>query len=62
MQQLKMKIRQGKSMRICVAPLQDPYAEASPTRAERKITVFSSWWNWEHAPFGRCLRSEGSPL
>ena len=38
-----------------IAPLQNPYSEALPTPAKRKRTVLRRWWNWEPAPFGRCL-------
>jgi len=44
------------------APLQDTYSEALPIQAKRKRTVLRRWWNWEQAPFGRCLRSTGSPF
>ena len=44
------------SIKIYIAPLQDPYLEALPTQAKRKRTVFSRWWNWEQPPFGSYLR------
>jgi len=50
----------NQSMTMYIAPLQDRYSEALSTQAKRKRTVFKSWWNWEDAPFGRCIRSEGS--
>jgi len=48
----------NQSVKIYIAPLQDTcaYSEALPTKAKRKRTVFRRWWNWEQAPFGRCLR------
>jgi len=52
----------NQSIKIYKAPLQDTYSEALPTQAKRKRTVFRRWWNWEQAPFGRCLRSTGSPF
>jgi len=50
-----------KSIKIYIAPLKDPYSEALPTQAKWKKTVLRRWWNWEQAPFGRCLRSIGRP-
>ena len=52
----------NQSINIYIAPLQDTYSEALPTQAKRKRTVFRRWWNWEQAPFGRCLGSTGSPF
>ena len=49
----------NQSIKNYIEPLQDTYAEALPTQAKRKRTVFRRWWNCEHAPFGRCLRSAG---
>src|SRR6218665_1219808 len=40
----------------------DPYSETLLTQAKRKRTVLRRWWNREQAPFGRCLRSTGSPF
>jgi len=31
------------SIKIYIAPLQDPYSEALPTRAKRKTTVLRRW-------------------
>ena len=45
-----------------MAPLQEPYSEELLTQAKRKRTVLRRWWNWEQVPFGRCLRSIGSPF
>src|SRR6218665_2406650 len=45
-----------------MVPLQDPYSEALLIQAKRKRTVLRRWWNREQAPFGRCLRSTGSPF
>jgi len=50
----------NQSVKIYIAPLQDTYSEVLPTQAKRKRRVFRRWWNWEQAPFGRCLRSTGS--
>ena len=50
----------NQSVKIYIAPLQDTYSEALPTQAKRKRTVFRRWWNWEQAPFGRCLWSTPS--
>jgi len=45
------------SIRIYLAPLQDPYSEALPTQAKRRRAVLKKMlWYWEQAPFGRCLR------
>ena len=52
----------NQSIKIYIALLQDTYSEAPPTQAKRKRTVFRRWWNWEQAPFGRCLRSTGNPF
>jgi len=52
----------NQSIKIYIASLQDSYSEALPTQAKRKRTVFRRWWNWEQAPFGRWLRSIGSPF
>ena len=52
----------NQSVKIYIAPIQDTYSEALPTQAKRKLTVWRRWWNWEQAPFGRCLRSTGSPF
>src|SRR6218665_3249188 len=52
----------NQSVKIYIVPLQDTYSEALPTKAKRKRTVFRRWWNWEQAPFGRCLRSTGTPF
>ena len=49
-------------IQIYIALLQYPYLEVLLTQAKWKWKVFRSWWIWEQAPFGRCLRSEGSPL
>src|SRR6218665_4228116 len=46
----------NQSIKIYIAPLQDTYSEALLTQAKRKRTVLRRWWNWEQAPFGRCLR------
>ena len=43
------------SVKTYIAPLQDTYLETLPTQAKRKRTVLRRWWNWEQAPFGRCL-------
>jgi len=40
----------------------DPYLEALPTQAKWKRTVLRRLWNWKRAPFGRCLKSIGSPF
>src|SRR6218665_3345085 len=40
----------------------DPYSETLLTQAKRKRTVLRRWWNREQAPFGKCLRSTGSPF
>jgi len=33
------------SIKIYIAPLQDPYSEALPTQAKRISTVLRRWWN-----------------
>jgi len=33
----------NQAIKIYIAPLKDPYPEALPTQAMRKITVFKSW-------------------
>src|SRR6218665_57285 len=43
------------SIKICIAPLQDPYSEALPTQTTPKRTVLRRWWNCEQAPFGSAL-------
>jgi len=45
----------NQSIKIYIAPLQDPYPEAQPTQAKWKRPVLRRWWNREQAPFGRCL-------
>ena len=45
----------NQSIKIYIAPLQDTNSEALPTQAKRKRTLLRRWWNWEQAPFGRCL-------
>src|SRR6218665_3038347 len=57
-----MTERNNQSIKIYIAPLQDPYSEALQTQAKRKRTVLRRWWNREQIPFGRCLRSIGSPF
>ena len=52
----------SQSIKIYIAPPQDPYSEALTTQAKRKRAVLRRWWNWEQALFGRCLRSIGSPF
>ena len=52
----------NQSVKIYIAPLQDTYSEALPIQDKRKRAVFRRWWNWEQAPFGRCLISTGSPF
>ena len=56
------RVTDYQSIKIYIAPLQDPYSEALPTQAKQKRTVLRRWWNWEQASFGRCLRSTGSPF
>jgi len=46
----------NQSVKIYIASIQDTYSEALPTQAKRKRTALRRWWNWEQAPFGRCLR------
>ena len=41
----------NQSIKIYIAPLQDPYSEALLTQAKQKRTVLRRWWNWEQAPF-----------
>jgi len=62
--QLFISINQSvnQSIKIYIAALKDPYSEALPIQAKRNRTVLRRWWNWEQAPFGRCLRSIGSPF
>ena len=48
----------NQSIKIYIAPLQHRYSEALPSRSEQ----LRRWWKWEQAPFGRCLRSIGSPF
>ena len=35
----------NQSIKIYIAPLQDPYSEVLLTQAKRKRTVLSRWWN-----------------
>ena len=49
----------NQSVKTYIAPLQDTYSEALPNQSKRKRTVLRRWWNWEQAPFWRCLRSTG---
>jgi len=37
----------NQSIKIHIAPLQDPYSEALPTQVKQKRTVLRRWWNWE---------------
>jgi len=57
---LPLSIKQ--SIKIYIAPLQDPYSKVLQIQAKRKRTLLRRWWNREQAPFGRCLRSIGSPF
>ena len=52
------------SINMYITSLQDPYSEALPTQVTLKRTVLRRtwWWNWEHSPLARCLRSIGSPF
>jgi len=52
----------NQSIKIYLAPLQDPYLEALLSQTKQKRTVLRRWWNWEQAPFGRCFRSNGCPF
>jgi len=49
----------NQSIKIYITPLHDPYSLTLPTQAKRKRTVLRRRWNWEQAPFGRCLKSIG---
>jgi len=51
----------NQSIKIYIAPIQDPYSEALPTQAKRKRTVLRRWWNWEKDGLCLpCIHSHGS--
>ena len=51
----------NQSIKVYKAPLQDPYSEVLPTQTKRKRSL-EKVVELRKAPFGRCLRSIGSPF